>query len=117
MPTSIVAGDLNDDGLVDLIVNSNGNAFNLDRPLIIFFSGGNGSLFDSAYRYTKPLIANTVSLTIGDFDNDGKINDFAICDENGLVTTYLQRNGTYGRIYDYEFGALKYMFAFPTITD
>src|ERR1700687_6365599 len=65
-PISIVAGDLNGDGVVDLAV-ANRDSNNLS----VLFGVGDGT-FRSAFNYDTGI--NPTSIAVGDFNGDGKAN-------------------------------------------
>ena len=77
----IVAGDLNQDGIPDLIV-PNGN-------VQIFLGNGDGTFTAAA---TIPDSSNAVAVAIGDFNSDGK-PDLAVVNSNSTTLTILLGNG------------------------
>lgn len=66
VPHSVVAGDLNADGLLDLIV---ANAYS--QSISILISNGDGT-FGSAINFGTGDPSTPFAATLGDFNNDGK---------------------------------------------
>ncbi|CAF3821681.1 unnamed protein product [Adineta steineri] len=65
---SIAAGDFNGDKILDLVV-----ATNSEDPIIIFIGFGNGS-FQSQVPYSTGSSSSPTSVTIGDMNNDSKLD-------------------------------------------
>ncbi|CAF1057029.1 unnamed protein product [Adineta steineri] len=93
-PTEIETADLDGDGSFDLVVGSQ-FPWNSDRSLGIYLNRGNGRQFDHICAYIcAELTVNTISVVIGDFDNDGKQNDLSLCSSNNQVVTFSSINFT-----------------------
>jgi hypothetical protein len=97
-PSSIVAGDFNNDGALDLAIGS--IAPNQPSTVDILLGNGNGS-FQSPTVVETPDINGTEAVAIADFNNDG-ILDLALadggycsdCDAHGRIM-YGAGNGTF----------------------
>ena len=114
-PKLIEAGDLDDDGFIDLIVGSNLDASIQDGTLVIFFNRGDMNPFGTVVPFVLPSVLAITSIVIADLDNDGKQNDFAVCSIAGQVFTYLQRNSSNQWKHSYAPEVGKYMYEFPSI--
>jgi hypothetical protein len=91
-PMSLAVGDFNNDSLTDIVIaNSKTNA------IVVFIGHDNGS-FSALLTYSMVLGAQSVSIAVGDFNKDHRLN-IAVANsgtnngcllfgcENGTVTT------------------------------
>lgn len=86
-PASIVAGDFNDDGLIDIAI---ANSF--DGTVSIFQNDGTGTFTDIAGSPFS-VTAGPSSLIAGDFDGDGR-PDLAVLDANANAMSILLNKAT-----------------------
>ena len=86
----IETADLNDDGLIDLVVLNRGLPTNSDfSPLWIFFHSGEIFPFRTTTTIYLPLYN---SIVFGDFDDTGQQNDIAIGTDQPQVFTFTSVN-------------------------
>lgn len=87
-PTSIVVGDFNGDGKLDLAITTPGSMNSLSE-ISVLYGNGDGS-FQNPKTYTVGGVPN--SIAVGDFNNDGK-PDLAVLSQNRKLTI-LTNTGT-----------------------
>jgi hypothetical protein len=87
-PTSIVAGDFNGDGKVDLAVTNS-----KDNSVSVFLGNGDGT-FQTGVTYA--VGSDPLGIAVGDFNNDGKL-DLATAnhDSNNVSLLYGKGDGTF----------------------
>jgi hypothetical protein len=88
--TSVVSGDFNGDGILDLAVLGIDEGTDVGPPLILLGAGG-GSFVDAPTQPVTTLVS-AVSATTGDFNGDG-ILDLAFADSGSTALTVLLGNG------------------------
>ena len=83
IPTALVTGDFNGDGILDLAV-----AMDSSPGVTILLGNGDGT-FSPASTQPVTSLVTPASITTGDFNGDGKL-DLAVADsENGILTVLL----------------------------
>ncbi len=104
-PYEVVAGDFNQDGILDLAVAN--NAVKAFSVLIGLGSGGvgNGSF---ATPVTYPLAGISVGIAAGDLNHDGHLDLVATESFNGVAVMFGQGTGTFGTAQHYAAGAQPY---------
>jgi parallel beta-helix repeat protein len=85
-PSSVVVGDFNGDGILDLAVGNYG-----DNTVTILLGSGNGT-FTSAVNSPVAVGSGPSSVVVGDFNGDG-IADLAVADYGANTVTVLLGNG------------------------
>ena len=101
-PNSVVVGDFNGDGKLDLAVASGGSRGSAST-LSILLGNGDGT-FRASVGY--PLLANGAFLSTADFNRDGKL-DLAVVDGIGALSIFLGNgDGTFRPRVDYDVGPL-----------
>lgn len=103
-PTGIAVGDLNHDGIPDLVVANNG-ADNppFDYDVAVLLGKGDGT-FDSPVRYYAGV--RPYQLALGDFNGDGNL-DIAVVPINGkssILVLLGNGDGTFGKAKAYPSG-------------
>ncbi|UJR08063.1 hypothetical protein I4U23_012340 [Adineta vaga] len=92
-PSVIESADFDGNGFEDLIV---GNQFNQTQSTSlkfgIFLNFNNGNRFTLVCGDLCAISWNVISIAIGDFDRDGKYNEFSICDIKGDVYIFFGLN-------------------------
>jgi hypothetical protein len=91
---SVAVGDLNSDGLKDVVVgvSSTGNDFDFADQLVIFLGDGKGGFPSSVTLTSVAGVTSFSGLGTGDFDGDG-LTDLAIATDRGLLVLYGQSDG------------------------
>ncbi len=88
-PGKLVAGDFNNNGKLDLAV------LRTDSNIISLLNGNGNGTFQTAGQPTVAVPAGTISMALGDFNNDGKL-DLAAGTTGGAVVVLLgNANGTF----------------------
>jgi hypothetical protein len=85
-PSSIVAGDFNGDGVLDLAVSNGYDNTSFPGTVTVLLGNGDGTFTASAGSPTVGFIPN--SIAVGDFNGDG-IADLATANEAGTATVLL----------------------------
>jgi hypothetical protein len=95
-PDSIIAGDLNNDHLIDIIVADSTSDY-----IAILYGYGNGT-FEEAIMYTDLSFSNPSGLALGDVDYDNKL-DIIVTNfgTNNVGILVQKKNGSFvlGRLY------------------
>ena len=85
-PSSIVVGDFNGDGVLDLAVANGYDNTSNPGTITVLLGNGDGTFTPTAVSPVTGFIPN--SITIGDFNGDG-ITDLAAANEGGTATILL----------------------------
>ncbi|GAB1541341.1 hypothetical protein NUACC21_40120 [Scytonema sp. NUACC21] len=97
-PQSIVVGDFNNNGILDLAVANFGSG-----TVSVLSGRGNGTFID-AVNYT--VGSNPKSIVTGDFNSDGRLDIAVAKSSSDRVAVLLGRdNGTFGTAVDFNTGA------------
>ena len=102
-PSGMAAGDLNGDGLLDMVVTSIGSTTVVGNTASVFLNLGNGTFGTPTNYFTgnKP-----VSVTLGDLNNDGRLDMFTTNQTDNTVSVLLGTGtGAFGTKTDYTTGA------------
>ncbi|HOW64742.1 MAG TPA: FG-GAP-like repeat-containing protein [Verrucomicrobiota bacterium] len=94
-PGGIAAGDLNGDGLADLVVTSSAPA--KSGALTLLLSNTNGTWIDATSGFGLNTVTQAVSCAIGDFDNDNQPDILAVC-ADGLRLFQGQSNAPFAEV-------------------
>jgi hypothetical protein len=84
---TITAYDMNSAGTLDLLFGN----FN-DDTLAVYFGNGGGTGTFKAAPVTFPTLNQPVSLSVGDFNNDGRLDVVAAQESANMVSVFLQNN-------------------------
>ena len=102
----IDTADLNADGLLDLVVSNHMIPGSPGNPsILVFFNRGSERLFENS---TGIFCSDFTSIVIGDFNRDGKEDDFGLCTTYGIVAIYTSVNyssNDYPYYYPYNYPA------------
>jgi hypothetical protein len=97
MAVGITVGDFNGDGYPDLAV---GNSYTNSVSVLLNKGHGSGTFYP-AEDYPVGLYSGPNSVTVGDFNGDGKL-DLAVANYNGTVSVLLGKgNGTFQTVVSY----------------
>lgn len=93
-PNGIAIGDINNDGLNDVIISSSGSSYgDLDNYIGIFYQNSNGTLD----TMTSFFCNTDTSIKIGDVNNDGLNDIVGKSVSEGTIDIYIQNiDGTIG---------------------
>jgi hypothetical protein len=96
-PTSVVAGDFNGDGNLDLVIAGNPACNGTCAPIATSILLGNG---DGTFQAPATIFSNNGTLAAGDLNGDGKLD--LVLMNNDLVQIYLGAgNGSFSNAHSY----------------